>query len=306
MTKTLTTNRLTLRPVTSGGDYDFYTLCSDAQAMRYLPSPPHSSAAETAAWIASKITLEDAYLWAIFLKEGEQPIGFVNYLGGTRIPGMGYIIHPDYWGQGIAPEACRAALDYGFAHLGLDRVELWIDETNAPSHRVAQKLGFAVKGRVPVKFSHQPVYHYMLVYGMRAETWRAGLAPAVQAKTEIFRVEPVLAVRDVGQAAVFYRDQLGFAIDFLYGDPPIHAAVSRGEWTGSGATIQLTQAEQGEQQPPAGFLYLFTDTTIDALCSAYRERGVPIISEPQERPWGMREFAIRDLDGNLLNFSASI
>ena len=40
---------------------------------------------------------------------------------------------------------------------------------------------------------------------------------------------PILFVRDVAASAAFYRDTLGFAIDFLYGEPPFYGAVSRGE-----------------------------------------------------------------------------
>ena len=39
---------------------------------------------------------------------------------------------------------------------------------------------------------------------------------------------PILFVRDVPASAAFFRDKLGFGIDFLHGDPPFYGAVSRG------------------------------------------------------------------------------
>ena len=55
MSVTLFTERLLLQPVAAGDQFDFFEICSDAKAMRYLPSAVHHSAEETAAWIESKI-----------------------------------------------------------------------------------------------------------------------------------------------------------------------------------------------------------------------------------------------------------
>ena len=38
---------------------------------------------------------------------------------------------------------------------------------------------------------------------------------------------PVVFVSNVQASAAFFRDKLGFAIDFLHGDPPFYASVSR-------------------------------------------------------------------------------
>jgi hypothetical protein len=40
---------------------------------------------------------------------------------------------------------------------------------------------------------------------------------------------PILFVRNVTASAGFFQDKLGFGIDFLYGEPPFYASVSRGE-----------------------------------------------------------------------------
>jgi catechol 2,3-dioxygenase-like lactoylglutathione lyase family enzyme len=39
---------------------------------------------------------------------------------------------------------------------------------------------------------------------------------------------PIFFVGDVTKAAAFYRDRLGFQIDFLHGDPAFYGSVSRG------------------------------------------------------------------------------
>jgi len=184
-------------------------------------------------------------------------------------------------------------------------VELWINEANTASQRVAQKLGFAIKGRIPQKYAYEEAHHFMLVYGLLAAEWRE--EPEGQPhRSGLFSVEPVLMVEDVSETAEYYRDRLGFQIDFLFGEPANHAAVSRGDWTGSTVTIQLTRLPEGRRLEPAGYLYIVTDTRLDALCQDYRAHGVEIVSDPQDQPWGMREFTIRDLNGHLLVFATHI
>jgi [ribosomal protein S5]-alanine N-acetyltransferase len=299
----LRTNRLSLRPYTAEHAPDLFDIFRDERAMRFMPTLPHKDAVETEAYLHAEASRPGAYLWSIFLKDESKAIGQVHILGETRLPGMGYIIHPDYWGKGIAPEACRAALPFVFENLGCDRIELWIDETNTASLRVAQKLGFMPKGRIALKYNHETSHHFMLVYGMLSDEWRGSRASQAPTATRFFSGEPVLRVADVRLTADYYRDQLGFHIDFLYGDPPTHGAVSRGEWTGSMVTVQLSQAPPERRDPSASYLYIFVDTSLDALCESFRGRGVTITAEPKTQPWGLREFAIRDLNGHTLVFA---
>src|SRR5579859_7541574 len=54
--------------------------------------------------------------------------------------------------------------------------------------------------------------------------------PAIAADTEVTirNAVPIHFVQDVVAAATFYRDQLGFNVNFLHGDPPFFGSVSRG------------------------------------------------------------------------------
>lgn len=54
---------------------------------------------------------------------------------------IGYRLHPDYWGKGIATEAARAVRDHGFDELQLPRLISLIHPDNAASRRVAEKNG---------------------------------------------------------------------------------------------------------------------------------------------------------------------
>ena len=121
--------------------------------------------------------------------------------------------------------------------------------------------------------------------------------------TKFYQVEPLLMVHDVQQAAEYYRDKLGFNIDFVYGEPADHAGVSRGEWSGKMATIQLTRVPAERPLDHAGYLYIMVDSRLDPLYQQYKANGVQIEREPTSYPWGMREFVIRDINNHRLIFA---
>lgn len=301
MNTTLTTERLNLSPLSLNDINDLFEIFSDERAMRFMPTPPHQTVNETKTWFESETSRNGEIYWAIRLQDESKVIGFVNFLGETRFPGMGYMIAPDCWGKGYTTEACQAVLAYGFEQLGYDRVELWINEANGASRRVAQKLSFNLKGRIPLKYRHETDFHFMMVYGLLATEW--GVQPAEESgPTKMFRVEPVLMVHDVDKTVAFYRDKLGFNVDFVYGDPANHAGVSRGEWTGSTVTIQITQVPKDRELTASSYLYIFVDSKLTELFKQYRDNDVEIVSEPKEQPWGLQEFAIKDLNGHIIVF----
>jgi RimJ/RimL family protein N-acetyltransferase len=62
---------------------------------------------------------------------------------------LGYILHPDYWGQGYMVEACRLMIDFAFKELGVHRVAAYHDPDNIQSRRVMEKLGMEYEGHIP-------------------------------------------------------------------------------------------------------------------------------------------------------------
>jgi catechol 2,3-dioxygenase-like lactoylglutathione lyase family enzyme len=113
---------------------------------------------------------------------------------------------------------------------------------------------------------------------------------------------PILFVRDVPASAAFFRDKLGFAIDFLYGDPPYYGSVSRG-----GACLHLRFVhEPNFVQIAAREVSLILATIevsdVQALFEEFRERGVEFAQMPTKQDWGGTDFHVRDLDGNAISF----
>lgn len=73
--------------------------------------------------------------------------GFGAEQGTDNVPEAGWIVHPDWWGQGVASEVMRAVLAWFDAAHGPQRVAAMIEEGHAASDAIAAKLGFARYGR---------------------------------------------------------------------------------------------------------------------------------------------------------------
>jgi predicted enzyme related to lactoylglutathione lyase len=65
--------------------------------------------------------------------------------------------------------------------------------------------------------------------------------------------------------------------------------------------IHLQAAADTARQPGRAAVYIFV-TGADALYEELQARGVRVLREPRDYPYGMRDFAITDLDGNSLAF----
>jgi RimJ/RimL family protein N-acetyltransferase len=88
--------------------------------------------------------------WAVELKTGGSMVGHCGFFEFERamtppIPGepeMGWIFDPSVHGEGIALEACDAALAWADSELAADSYAAIIDFDNEPSIKLAQRLGF--------------------------------------------------------------------------------------------------------------------------------------------------------------------
>jgi catechol 2,3-dioxygenase-like lactoylglutathione lyase family enzyme len=104
---------------------------------------------------------------------------------------------------------------------------------------------------------------------------------------------PSLAVNDVVAAVDFYTKKLGFRPAFTWGDPPTMAGVNLDR-------VQIF-LEQGTPSPKGCSLY-FVIGDADELYEFQRANGVEIVEPPEDRPYALRDYAVRDLYGYLLTF----
>lgn len=109
------------------------------------------------------------------------------------------------------------------------------------------------------------------------------------------RLHPSLPVIDVPAAVEFYTTRLGFTPGFRWPEagPTTMAGVNLGD-------VQVF-LEQGSPSPNGVSVY-FVVSDADALCEAQRANGVEIVQEPGDRPYGLRDYLVRDLHGYHLGF----
>jgi RimJ/RimL family protein N-acetyltransferase len=93
--------------------------------------------------------------FAVVVRENSALIGYCGFLhqevDGIKEIEIGYRLHPDYWGRGIATEAARAVRDHAFRDLKLQRVISLIHPDNIPSRRVAEKNGMRLEKETTFK-----------------------------------------------------------------------------------------------------------------------------------------------------------
>lgn len=61
---------------------------------------------------------------------------------------LAYIVHPAYWGQGIATGVAQLLIEFGFRELGLHRIQATCDYRNIGSAKVLEKVGMTKEGRL--------------------------------------------------------------------------------------------------------------------------------------------------------------
>jgi uncharacterized glyoxalase superfamily protein PhnB len=78
-----------------------------------------------------------------------------------------------------------------------------------------------------------------------------------------------------------------------------------------GVFIMLNQVGAGDDFRPNGaydgrFSVYVDVNDADAMHAEFQAKGADIICEPEDQPYMMREFQVRDLDGHLLGFGSDI
>ena len=115
------------------------------------------------------------------------------------------------------------------------------------------------------------------------------------------RAAPVLYVSDMRRATDFYVNRLGFLCTYAQGDPasPIYAIVERGS-----AEIHLN-AYKPEGRAGRCSCHVLADP-IDELFAEYEAAGIVFEQELNVQEWGLKDFVLRDPDGNRLEIGGPI
>lgn len=119
-----------------------------------------------------------------------------------------------------------------------------------------------------------------------------GAVAAKEKMNSMGRPVPELPVADVELAQKHYRDALGFEIGWLYPGKEI-GAVSRAD------VAIFFRKRKPPFEPAVHWVYA---EDIDASYQELQSSGANIAEPLEKKPWGLRQFTVKDLDGNIFYF----
>ena len=148
----LETERLILRRMKVEDAGDMYEYACQPEVTKYLTWSPHTSRDYTRdylTYVQKQYEEGEYYDWALIYKEEMKMIGtcgFTSFDDENNAGEIGYVLNPDYWGKGLAAEAVREVLKFGFQRLNLHRIEAKHIEGNNQSRRVMEECGMSYEG----------------------------------------------------------------------------------------------------------------------------------------------------------------
>jgi RimJ/RimL family protein N-acetyltransferase len=175
------TERLSLRPFVASDLDVLHRLQSLPEVVRYLRWGVRTRD-EVAAVLEERIhqtriaTEGDTLILAVTLRDGGALIGDVNLhlLSSENKQGkFGFVLLPEYHGQGYGREAAMATLALGFDTMGLHRIAGYCDARNTASARLMERLGMRREAHLPESEGFKSEWAHLYIYVMLATEWQA-------------------------------------------------------------------------------------------------------------------------------------
>jgi catechol 2,3-dioxygenase-like lactoylglutathione lyase family enzyme len=110
------------------------------------------------------------------------------------------------------------------------------------------------------------------------------------------RGAPSIFVADLDRALRFYRDVLGFALECV-DEPPVRAVVTNGS-----AVLHL---DRRPEKAGSSVTHMMVDN-LDEVCGRLARGHAGLIQPPTVQPWGLRDIAVADPDGNVLELAEPV
>ncbi len=115
---------------------------------------------------------------------------------------------------------------------------------------------------------------------------------------ECSHVFPTLQVSDIIAAVDFYVNRLGFSHQFSWGDPPVFAGVGLDK-------VTLHLQKNNSDSKGASEVAFIVDNA-DELFAFHKANGAEVVEPIEDRSYGIRDYMIKDMDGNYLVFGKYI
>jgi ribosomal-protein-alanine N-acetyltransferase len=178
MAMPIETERLLLRDFVEADWRALHEYGSNPEVVRYLPWGPNTEE-DSRDFIRRSIEIQNEsprrrFEIGIVLKEEDRLIGGCGIRENNptlREGNLGYVLNRDYWGRGIATEAARALVRFGFETLELHRIFATCYPENKASERVLQKCGMSLEGRLRENLLMRGEWRDSLLYAILDHEW---------------------------------------------------------------------------------------------------------------------------------------
>ena len=137
------------------------------------------------------LTLEDVKKWfepppdrqmrefivfTVYHKEAKRPIGSIGFNQTNWVSRNANIFltigEPEFWGKGIAGEASKLMINYGFTELNFHKIFASVFTPNSRSLRAAEKLGFEKEGVLKEEMYVDGQYHDIHKFALFKRDWK--------------------------------------------------------------------------------------------------------------------------------------
>jgi [ribosomal protein S5]-alanine N-acetyltransferase len=143
MSPVVTTARLRLEPLALDHLESLYQIYQEPAVGRFLITRP-ADRAEFERVFQHTLSFGGSHgMWAIYTQPLNELIGRVGFFafGAERRPELAFLLSARFWGRGLATEAARAALEFGFSTHGWPECVALVRPENRAAQRVCRKLG---------------------------------------------------------------------------------------------------------------------------------------------------------------------
>ena len=178
MNALIQTARLSFREFTAD-DYDaVQAYAGDPEVTRYTAFGPNTPE-QTKEFLQLAVGQSSEanrghYTFALIHKQANRLIGSCGLtLSNANGPqyGFGYVLHRQWWRQGLASEATLALMKFGFGELRAHRLWAHVFVGNTASEKLLQKLGFRHEGCALQSFFVRNAWHDVQTFAMLRREW---------------------------------------------------------------------------------------------------------------------------------------
>ncbi|WP_088186727.1 GNAT family N-acetyltransferase [Desulfosporosinus sp. FKA] len=172
-TRQIETDRLILRKFKYSDSEDMLKYwVSDPKIQSMYSEPVYTTKQDVKELLDKYISFyekDNYYRWAIIFKETDECIGQIAYFlvdNNNHFAEIEYCIGGSFQRKGLATEATKAVIQFGFSKMNLHKVQICHKSTNIPSRKVIEKCGFIYEGTLRDFFYMDGQYVDRLYYSI--------------------------------------------------------------------------------------------------------------------------------------------